>query len=757
MIYTITLNPSIDYSMSVKDMSALKINRSEGEVSAFGGKGINVSAMLKNLGVDSTVLGFAGGYTGREIERLCVRQGLFCDFVKIREDSRINVKVISEKECAINGKGPMIYLEEEEELLKKLSAISEEDIVILSGKAPESESGNLLEKVIEAVSHTIFVADMDGASLDFAIEKLNNLLPKTTTILVDGKEKIVLNAEVKVGDTVVLKAGDYVTVDGEVIKGKSGIDCSAITGKSIPKEVSIGDFVSSGSILKEGYLLIKATAVKEDTLFSKIVETVKKAGASKAPVQKFADKIAGIFVPIVLGIALLTFVIWLISTADFYSAFNFSISVLVVSCPCALGLATPVAVVSATGMAAKHGILFKNAQALENAGKINLILLDKTATLTIGKPLVTNYLNFTEEANEVIFPLVSALEEKSSHPLANCVKDFCGKSGKEVLEYEYTIGKGANGKIDGVNYFIGNDKILPNGVEIPILPKEFENKTVIYFADEIQLISAFAIADVIKEDAKETIKELNEQNIKAVMLTGDNYGVAKRVASEVGISDFEAQVLPEDKYLSVEKYKNDGYYTAMVGDGINDSPALKSSMVGIAMGTGTDVAIDSADVVIANGNLLALVKTIEISKKSFKIIKQNLFWAFIYNLLAIPVAGGALTFLGITLTPAIASALMCVSSIFVVTNASRLAKGKKVKGKKTKIIAEYQVLIDGMHCNHCVSKVLDALSKINGVANAEVSLKTNSATLKIDKKVAEKDICSVVEKVGFFVKDIIRK
>ncbi len=609
--------------------------------------------------------------------------------------------------------------------------------------------------VLTLVTLGKYIEEISKNKTGDAIEKLNNLLPKTTTILVDGKEKIVLNSLLKENDIVILKAGDYVTVDGQVIEGHAGVDSSAITGESIPREVSVNDNISSGVIVKEGYLLVRAINVGEQTLFSKIIQTVKKAGQSKAPVQKLVDKVAGVFVPIVFSLALLTFIIWIIISSDVYSAFNFGISVLVISCPCALGLATPVAVVSATGTSAKHGILFKNAQTLENLSKINLMMLDKTATLTTGKPSVSEYLNFTGESNEVIFPLVSALEKKSSHPLAECIINYCGDSDKKIEDYEYVIGKGIVGKIDGVKYYIGNREILPLDIDLPSLDKEFENKTIIYFADEIQLVSVFALSDNLKLEAKETIEKLSELNIKTVIVTGDNQGVAKRIANEVGISEVEWEVLPEDKYSIVEKYKQQGYFTSMVGDGINDSPALKSSHIGIAMGTGTDVAIDSADLVIANGNLLSIVKAIDISKKSFRVIKQNLFWAFIYNMLAIPVAGGALSFVGITLTPIIASALMCCSSLFVVTNALRLTeKNRKIKKKTPKNLKNIKVLIQGMHCNHCVKKVFDSLSQIEGIFKVEVDLKTKTATLDVDSSVTDMVIEKAVNLVGFEVEEI---
>ena len=590
-----------------------------------------------------------------------------------------------------------------------------------------------------------------------AIDKLGNLLPKTATVIVDGKEKTVLTSEIKVGDVVLLKAGEYVSVDGTIIEGSAGVDKSAITGESIPVEVSVGDEVTSGSILKDGYLHLRAEKVGEQTLFSKIVEIVRTAGASKAPIQKFADKVSGVFVPIVTLIAIITFAVWIIISGELATAFNFGITVLVISCPCALGLATPVAVMAATGRAASYGILFKNAEALQNACKINCVLLDKTATITVGKPKVTDYINFTGEADEVLFPIVSALESKSGHPLAESVVSHCGESDKKVEDYEYVLGKGIIGTVDGVKYYLGNRELLPPDIDMQSFSFDnLEGKTVLYFADEIQLVSVFGVADYVKEDSKSAIDELHRKNVKTVMITGDNQSAAKRIADEVGIEEFEADVLPQDKYAIVEKYKSQGYFTAMVGDGINDSPALKCADLGIAMGTGTDIAIDSSEVVIANGSLAALPKTMELSKNALKIIKQNLFWAFFYNVIGIPVAAGAFSFLGFTLTPMVASALMSCSSLFVVTNALRIAgKKKAVKIKDCKdncaVKEEVVVTVDGMMCAHCTGRVTEVLSAIKGVYAVKVSLENKTATFQKDESVADEIIISAIENAGYKV------
>ena len=589
-----------------------------------------------------------------------------------------------------------------------------------------------------------------------AVEKLGTLIPKTVTVLKDGKEIIVLTSELSVGDIIVLKAGDYVAIDGTVTSGSASVDKSAITGESIPEEVVEGSLISSGSILKDGYLLVRAEKVGEQTLFSKIVEIVRTAGASKAPIQKFADKVSGIFVPIVTLLALITFAVWAIITHDLYRAFNFGISVLVISCPCALGLATPVAVMAATGKAASQGILFKDAEALQKMCKIDCVLLDKTATITVGKPKVTDYRVYENYLDEKeILATVSALESKSRHPLAQCVIDFCGNSCLTVDSYEYITGKGIIGEVYGIKYYLGNKEIIPNSFKDQVDDKEFYGKTVIYFASDDELLAKFAVADYVKDDSKEAILALQGAGIKTVMITGDNLGAAERIASEVGINEFKAEVLPQDKYQIVEDYKRDGYFTAMVGDGINDSPALKSADVGVAIGTGTDIAIDSSDVVIANGSLTALSSAINISKESLKIIKQNLFWAFFYNAIGIPIAAGAFAFINFTLTPAIASAMMCVSSLFVVTNALRIAGRKKKVEKQGKIRPENLktviAVVDGMMCNHCAGKVKDALVGVKGVYSVDVDLNKKTVTMVLNQTVTEDLWINAIECAGYKV------
>lgn len=589
-----------------------------------------------------------------------------------------------------------------------------------------------------------------------AIDKLNRLLPKAVTVLVDGKEKTVITGELKKGDVIVLKAGEYLPVDGVVIEGNAGVDKSAITGESIPEEVIVGDKVTSGSILKDGYLLVEATGVGQDTLFSKIIEIVKQAGASKAPIQKIADKVSGVFVPIVSTLAIITFIIWMIITGSVYNSLNFGISVLVISCPCALGLATPVAVMAGTGKAASQGVLFKNAQAMQNACKINCVLLDKTATITVGQPKVTDYVNVDGSPDSKIKSMVSSLESKSSHPLAKCVKEFCGENYHTVGNFKYVTGKGIIGDIGGTEYFLGNAELLPERSKRKAKEYQdsFEGKTVLFFADRFDIIAVFAVSDYVKEDSADAISELHGMGIKTVMITGDNQSSAKKIAEEVKIDEFSANVLPHEKYSIVEKYKKDGYTVAMVGDGINDSPALKSAHLGIAMGTGTDIAIDSSDVVIASGSLKGVVETVKISRKAVRIIKENLFWAFFYNVIAIPVAAGVFAFANFTLTPALAAACMSCSSLFVVSNALRISKKKRAKIKNGTEGISFEIIIEGMMCKHCQSKVQTALEGLKGTRNVNVDLQKKKATLVHDGSIAQDLIITAIKDAGFKVVSI---
>ena len=613
--------------------------------------------------------------------------------------------------------------------------------------------------VLTLVTLGKYLEELSKIKTGDAIDGLGKLIPKTATVIRNGEELVVLTTQVVVGDIVLVKTGEYLAIDGVVIDGHATLDKSNITGESLPVEINIGDIVTSGSIVTFGYIKVRAEKVGTDTLLSEIIRAVKQAGASKAPVQKFADRVAKYFVPVVCSISLLVFVIWLIISKDITLSLNFAIDVLVISCPCALGLATPVAVTATMGNLARRGVLFKSAETIEKAHKIDCVLLDKTATLTVGKPTVTDFYNLSTLSNDEISLIATSLENNSSHPLANSIVEYFNGDKVAVTEYEYIIGKGVKGKVFNKLYYIGSSKILPlniNTEDAFEMAKELNGKTVLFLADENEVLAVFGIADLIKEDSAFAIKSLLDKGVECAMITGDNLLVANIVAKQVGIKNIHAEVLPNQKYQIVKDYKEKGYLVAMVGDGVNDSPALSGADLGIAMGTGTDIAIDSADVVISNGNISAVSDMLSFSKKSYRIIKQNLFWAFIYNLLALPVAGGALFSLGITLSPMIASACMCCSSLFVVTNALRLrAKKQKIKKQKTKS-EDITITIQKMMCAHCEQKAKDALLLLDGEAQVKVDFKTKKASIKTDKGLTDAQVEQALSSVGFIADDIQR-
>ena len=597
------------------------------------------------------------------------------------------------------------------------------------------------------------------------IEKLIRMMPDTVTVEENGERKIRSYSELQQGDIIVVKQGDFIPVDGVVIDGVGAIDRAAVTGESLPVEVTVGSMVTGADIVKNGFLKIKAEKVGKETTLSQIVKMVKEAGASKAPIQKIADKISGIFVPAVTFLAALTFFIWYLISGDISKSANFAISVLVISCPCSLGLATPVAVMAATGRGMSLGILFKDAEALQKAEKINCVLLDKTATLTIGTPAVTDFEPLVKDEERAL-KIAANIEKQSNHPIADCILSYAeSKIGPTELvldEYFYQTGKGSIAIVDGEKYYLGNTKLLPQTLKKQakgIEEKHAEKgKTAVFLANDERLISVFVVADTIKENAKSSLERLKKQSLRTVMLTGDNEKVAKTVAKEVGIDDYFAEALPKNKAETVKRLQGVGGFVAMVGDGINDSPALKEADVGIAMGTGTDIAIDSADIVLISGNLDGVSEAIELSKAAVKNIKQNLFWAFFYNSVSIPVAAGVFAFTGIVLNPMIAAAAMSCSSLFVVGNALRLTRFHKKKQRKiqekeqtnmTKILS-----IEGMMCPHCVMHVKKALEGLDGIISAEVDLSKNNATVTMNKEISDEIFSRAIEEAGYTVTEI---
>ena len=611
------------------------------------------------------------------------------------------------------------------------------------------------------------------------IEKLLKLAPDTVTVERGGELITMPVGKVKVGDIVVVRQGDYVPVDGKVVSGSSFIDKSAITGESLPVEVAEGDYVTTAALNKSGVIKVEAGKVGSDTTLSKIVKMVREAGASKAPIQKLADKIAGIFVPAVVAIALLTFIIWLLVDRAFVPehCVTYAISVLVISCPCALGLATPVAIMTATGKGASLGVLYKDAENLQRLSDINCVLLDKTATITVGKPSVCDVVTFGGD-EEKLLSVASGIEKHSNHPLAKCVVDYHPRSA-EVSGFEYIVGQGARAQSGGKNYRLGNARLL-SGIKIPSSVSDraealaSQGKTVLYLSEDNKVAALIAVADSLKEGAKQTVSLLKKRKMRMAMLTGDNQTCAKAVADSVGIDEFVAEVMPEDKLKAVTNVQSVGGCVAMVGDGINDSPALKQADVGIAIGSGTDVAIDSAGVVLVSDDIRTLDTVFDLSRATVRNIKENLFWAFIYNVVMIPVAAGAFSSLGFTFNPMIAAACMSLSSLFVVGNALRLLlyKNKNLASPagenppsqgnmsgdsninndiKEDESMKKIVSIEGMCCEHCAGRVEKALSAVHNVVSCDVKLKKNIAVIRSREAVSDDEIKKVVEDAGYKV------
>ena len=594
------------------------------------------------------------------------------------------------------------------------------------------------------------------------IEKLLKLAPDTVTVEINGEQRIISVKEIKKNDIVVVKQGEYMPVDGKIVEGNSFIDKCAITGESLPVEVAEGDVVTSAALVKSGLIKVRAEKIGEETTLSKIISMVREAGASKAPIQKFADKVAGVFVPLVTLIALVTFLVWLLVDGKFVAehCITYAISVLVVSCPCALGLATPVAIMTATGKGASLGILYKDAENLQKLCSVNAVLLDKTATITEGKPRVNDMVIFDGDRDEIL-KIACGIEKNSNHPLAKCVMEFAG-DGVDVEDYKYEIGCGATAYYNGVKYLLGNLKLL-RGLKIDGKVSQkaeslaAEGNTVIYFASQKKVLALFSISDAIKEGSIEAIELLKARNMRLAMLTGDAEKTARAVAAKIKIDDFISEVMPEDKLNAVRNVQSAGGCVAMVGDGINDSPALKQADVGIAMGSGTDVAIDSAGVVLISEDLRVLDTVFDLSRKTVGNIKENLFWAFFYNIIMIPVAAGAFSVLNFTFNPMIAALCMSLSSLFVVGNALRLLLYKNKNYIKEDNFMKKIVSIEGMCCKHCAKRVEDKLSTAKNVISVDVNLKKNNAVIRSREEVSNDEITALITDAGYKVVSIEEK
>lgn len=579
-----------------------------------------------------------------------------------------------------------------------------------------------------------------------AIKSLMKLSPKTATVIREGKEIIIPTEEVLKGEVISVKPGESISVDGIVLSGNTAVDESLLTGESIPVEKREGDKVFAVTINTYGHITFRAEGIGEETVLAGIIKTVSDASATKAPVAKIADKVSGVFVPTVLILSLITFIIWFISGKDTAFSLSRAISVLVISCPCALGLATPVAVMVGSGKGAGNNILFKTAESLENAGKINIVALDKTGTLTKGNPVVTDVIPTSDFSEKELIFLSATLEKNSEHPLGKAILKYADEKGVETgdaEDFSVLSGSGLFAVIDGRKVIGGKLSFVSEKVsvsdEIKAVSEKLsdEGKTPLYFATEDKLIGVIAVSDEIKEDSKEAVENFKDMGISVVMITGDNERTAKTVANKIGIEEIYFEVTPDEKGKIIEKLKEKGK-VAMVGDGINDAVALTSSDTGFAIGSGTDIAMDSADVVIMKNSLCDVVSAITLSRKTLTVIKQNLFWAFIYNIIGIPIAAGVFIPLwNIEMSPMIGALAMSLSSFFVVSNALRLNFVKINHNKKERNVKSMEITmkVEGMMCSHCEAAVKKALESISGVAEATPDHNSGTVVVKLNENV----------------------
>ncbi len=565
-----------------------------------------------------------------------------------------------------------------------------------------------------------------------AIAALLDLKPKTATVLRGEAEIVVPVEQVCIGDIVCVRPGGAIPVDGTVVSGCAAVDQSALTGESIPVEKAVGDTVAAATINREGYLEIRTDKVGADTTLSQIIQLVEQAGGSKAPIARLADKIAGIFVPVVMTIALAAFLGWLLAGESLEFALATGISVLVISCPCALGLATPVAIMVGTGRGAGMGILLKNAEVLETLHKVDTVVLDKTGTLTTGVPAVTDILPAGLE-KDALLALAASLEERSEHPFAKAILQKAGVfSPLEVTDFRVLPGRGVAGTVDGEEFFGGNVRLMEEiGVDVPSYPElTAAGKTPLYFAAKGRYLGAIAAADVLKEDSAAAVKHLKQMGINVIMLTGDNQKTAEAIACTAGVEQVIAEVLPQDKSAVVTDLQKQGHRVLMVGDGINDAPALVCADVGMAIGTGTDIAVESADVVLMGHSLTGIAHAIALCRATIRNIKQNLFWAFFYNCLGIPIAAGVLyPALGLQLSPMLGAAAMSMSSVFVVTNALRLRLFKSKISIQEEVKMETVIKVEGMMCSHCKARVESVCKAVAGAQDAVVDLQAKTVTV----------------------------
>ncbi len=621
-----------------------------------------------------------------------------------------------------------------------------------------------------------------GASL----EKLMKLSPKTANVIRDGKETVIDAMLLQPGDVVIVRTGEILPIDGEIIEGMGGFDEAAVTGESMPVEKTVGDKVISASTVTNGFVKIRCEKTGADTTISQIISLVEEAGSTKAPIARVADKVAGVFVPVVMVIALVTCIVWLVAGKGFEFALSMGISVLVISCPCALGLATPVAIMVGTGKAAENGILFKSGETLEESSRIDTVVLDKTGTVTEGKPKVTDVISEGLEENEFL-KIAAAIENASEHPLANSVVEYAKEKEIEILEpesFEAVFGQGIIADFEGRRYYAGNMKLMEaNGIDASEFLGKIEAfaddaKTPLIFADSERVIGVIAVFDSEKPESRFAVEQFSQMDIDVVMLTGDNKKTAEAIRKKMNIPEMVSDMMPQDKEKYIAELQSKGKKVAMIGDGVNDAPALARADLGIAIGAGTDVAIDSADVILMKSSLLDAVNAVKLSKKVMRNIKQNLFWAFFYNIIGIPVAAGVLfPVFAIKLSPMIGAAAMSMSSVCVVANALRIRNFRKTtmqeaeaskaekanemekENKETKIEKDevkgmkYEVKIEGMMCMHCQKHATEALSKLDGVTSVDVSLEEKCAKVEAEKAIEKETVEKAISEAGYEVTD----
>ena len=609
-------------------------------------------------------------------------------------------------------------------------------------------------KMLEAMSK--------GRTTD-ALKSLMDLAPQTAVIIRDNKEVTVGIDEVNKGDLFIVRPGENIPVDGVIIEGSTAIDESALTGESIPVDKTVNDTVSGATLNQSGFIKVRATRVGEDTTLSQIIQMVSDAAATKAPIAKKADQVSGIFVPVIIGIALVTFIVWMILGKSIGFSIARAISVLVISCPCALGLATPVAIMVGNGMGAKNGILFKTSESLEVAGSIDIIALDKTGTITKGTPVVTDVVPYKIE-KEVLLNYAASLEKNSEHPLGKAITDYY-HGNEEVKDFKILPGHGLRGLIHDKEVLGGSikmmEKHIPDDVEIQAKNMAKEGKTPLFFSYDDYYLGMICVADTMKEDSPQAIKEMQNMGIQVVMLTGDNQETAQAIGSKAGVDEVIAGVLPDGKESVIRNLQRQGK-VAMVGDGINDAPALTRADIGIAIGAGTDIAIDAADVVLMNSKLTDVTAAIRLSRATLRNIHENLFWAFFYNAICIPVAAGVfITLTGWQMSPMLGAAAMSLSSFFVCMNALRLNTfsmhdaSKDIKRKKKeKKTMEKTLEITGMMCGHCEMAVKKALEAVDGVESADVSHEKGTAVVTLNKEVSNDVLKKTVEDKDYTVTSI---